>query len=150
LQTRFFGEVEYSDEAVIRLAGGIPPFVEQTRFLLLTDAERQPLIFVQSVDEAGLCFIAMAADQACAGYEINLNAEQMEALGWRNGETQAALTQLAILTVPECGPVTANLLAPLVIDLERRVGIQSVRTDGRYSHAAPLGGTAREEAECLS
>ena len=48
------------------------------------------------------------------------------------------LIVLAVVTAPEQGAATANLLAPIVIDPRKRIGIQAVRLDSRYSHQQPL------------
>jgi flagellar assembly factor FliW len=52
---------------------------------------------------------------------------------------------LAILSVSENRPPTANLLAPVVINLRTRVAIQAIRLDTAYSHEQPL---AMEGAPC--
>ncbi len=48
------------------------------------------------------------------------------------------LTCLAILTVPEQGPTTANLAAPVLINPARNIAVQAIRSDRDYSHAHPL------------
>ena len=48
---------------------------------------------------------------------------------------------LAILTVAE-GGLTANLLAPVVVNLANRRAVQAIRPDGRHSHAHPLEAAA--------
>jgi flagellar assembly factor FliW len=57
---------------------------------------------------------------------------------------------LAILTVPKEGPVTANLLAPVVVNLATRVAVQAVRADTMYSHRHPIATlqSCSEEALC--
>jgi flagellar assembly factor FliW len=153
LRTRFCGEVEFSDDAVIRVPFGLAPFVNQTRYLLLARNGMQPLMFLQSIEEPGLCFITMPATLAWPGYAIDLAPEHVMALSRAGCVTPdpAGLTWLVILTVPESGAVTANLMSPVVIDMEHRVGIQAVRADGRYSHAQPLGdpgGRSVQEPQC--
>jgi len=150
VHSRFCGDVEYSEDAVIRLPHGLAPFVGQTKYLLLSDEERKPLIFLQSVEEPGLCFITMPAALACPAYSLELAKEHVEALYGPEGKSDAALMWLVILTVPETGAVTANLLAPLVIDLERKIGMQAVRADGQYSHAQPLADGRQKESLCSS
>jgi flagellar assembly factor FliW len=45
---------------------------------------------------------------------------------------------LAIVSAQTDGTLTANLLAPVVINLNTRVGVQAVRQDARYSHQHKL------------
>jgi flagellar assembly factor FliW len=45
---------------------------------------------------------------------------------------------LALLSAAENGPLTANLLAPVVINLAAGRAVQAVRSDRAYSHKHPL------------
>jgi flagellar assembly factor FliW len=76
------------------------------------------------------------------GYEMGLIQDDRELLGLegsRQPEAGPEVLCLAILTAPPDGPPTANLLAPVVINLATRVGVQAVRADARYSHRHRLG-----------
>jgi flagellar assembly factor FliW len=53
-----------------------------------------------------------------------------------------------VVTLPASGPATANLLAPLVVNLAARLGVQAVRSDARYSHRHPLATAAAGEGVC--
>ena len=137
--TRFFGPVEYAPEDVIRFPAALPPFAD-TRFLLLSSEARQPLAFLQSLENAGLCFVTVPVRTVAPGYAPHIDPEDLALLEWVEPHQPFAddLTYLAILTVPPNGPVTANLLAPVVIHPSARVGVQAVRPDTRYGHAHPL------------
>ena len=134
--TRFFGPVEYAPEDVIRFPAALPPFAD-ARFLLLSSEARQPLAFLQSLDNAGLCFVTVPVRTIEPDYAPQLDPEDLALLEWEEPGRPGAddLTCLAILTVPPDGPVTANLLAPVVIHASARVGVQAVRPDALYSHA---------------
>ncbi len=144
LRTRFFGVAEYGEDSVIRILSGLPPFVNQTRYLLLVDERRHPLAFLQSVDEPGLCFLTLPVESIDSGYEARFEGEDLALIGC---EDSSKLTCLAILTFAEDGTVTANLMAPVLIDPRTRVAVQAIRRDGRYSHAVPL---SLSEAKCSS
>ena len=68
---------------------------------------------------------------------LELSQEDARVLGLdAHGLTAAArdILPLAILCAPENGPPTANLLAPVVVNLKASVAAQAVRRDSRYSH----------------
>jgi flagellar assembly factor FliW len=52
---------------------------------------------------------------------------------------------LALLSIADGGRMTANLLAPIVINLADRVAVQAVRSDLKYSHQHPV---SIEEVPC--
>jgi flagellar assembly factor FliW len=70
-------------------------------------------------------------------YALWIAPEDLRTLGLEEENQpvqQASLACLAILTVPAEGPITANLLAPVVVNLATSVGVQAVRADTAYSH----------------
>ena len=147
--TRFSGPLEYDEDAVIRIPSGLPPFVNQIRYLLLSSEQKSPLVFLQSLDEPELCFIALPVLSIDSGYELRIEAEDLAAIQHRGAGND--LLCLAILTFTGDGLVTANLMSPVVIDPKSRLGVQAIRSDGRYSHVEPLpGGAPERETLCSS
>ena len=75
-------------------------------------------------------------------YVMGVTGEDLELLGLDRSRQPVPGTEvlcLAILTAPKNCPPTANLLAPVVVNLATRVGVQAVRTDALYSHCHQLG-----------
>ena len=116
-------------DAVVTFPAGLPGFEDQRRFVLTNRAELAPLVFLQSLDSQDLCFTALPVSAIDPHYELSLSAEDQQRLG-RDGD----LLVLAILAAAENGRWTANLLAPVVIQVDARTGVQAVRSDSRYSH----------------
>ena len=58
IKTKTLGTVEITDEQIITLPEGFYGFEEYHRFALL-DAQQKPFIWVQSLDDAQLAFIAI-------------------------------------------------------------------------------------------
>jgi flagellar assembly factor FliW len=139
IATRFFGVMDCAPGDVITFPDGIPPFVASTRFVLIADEAKRPLVFLQSLDDASLCFVTAPVKTLDPDYRFTALGE-MEGFG-----PAERLTWLAILTIPESGGTTANLAAPVIIDAAGRRGMQLVRSDGLYSHQEAL---AAGEASC--
>src|SRR5947208_9625152 len=110
IQTRFSGPIEYSDDVVIRIPGGLPPFVNQIRYLLLADEQKRPLVFLQSVDESELRFIAVPVHSIDPQYELRIEPEDLAVIA-STSATSPDLFCLAILTFPADCSVTANLMS---------------------------------------
>src|SRR3974377_2278454 len=131
----------YQEPACPTFPPGWPAFERLTRFLLIEQPAAAPLVFLQSLDDAGVCLPAIAVTAVDPDYELSLTSEDLEELGLTSSEQSPAANTIGcfvILTVPASGPPTANLLAPVVINLATRVAVQSVRTDDRYSHLHPI------------
>jgi flagellar assembly factor FliW len=133
LATRRFGAIHIDDRDVIQFPGGLPGFESHTRFTLIAPPSASPLLFLQSLDSPELCFLTTPVDAVDPEYQLELTPADRHEFVMSND-----LIALAIVTAPEQGPATANLLAPIVIDSRQRIGIQAVRMDTRYSHQHAL------------
>src|SRR5947209_7786533 len=58
VNTRHFGIISFEDDAVIQFPQGLPAFESATRFVLIEQAAASPLIFLQSLDDPQLSFVA--------------------------------------------------------------------------------------------
>jgi len=135
--TRLFGVLEYEESWVVSFPFGLPGFEQETRFVLLERTEWSPVVFLQSLLHSTLCFLAVPVAVLDPSYSLSVRWEDLERLGLRNEQQPIPGLQvlcLALLCAPENGPLTANLLAPVVMNLQTRIAVQAVRTDARYSH----------------
>jgi flagellar assembly factor FliW len=135
--TKRFGWVEYSEEAVVEFPLGLPAFEEERRFVLIERPDTAPIIFLQSLRTDGLCFLSVPVQTLVPHYQLTLGAEEEEILG---PAVQEDLLCLVLLTLPEAGPPTANLKAPVVIHRRDRRAVQVIQTGSPYSFAQPLCG----------
>jgi|SRR5579862_90136 flagellar assembly factor FliW len=150
VHTRRFGPLEYADSAVLRFCSGPPGFTDQTRFALVERAELAPVVFLQSLNSAELCFLAAPAMVVLPAYELAMTSEDLERLGLstaRQPTPGSEVLCLALLCAPENGPITANLLAPVVVNLKTRAAVQAVRADARYSHRHAIGAGPSSDSE---
>jgi flagellar assembly factor FliW len=67
--------------------------------------------------------------------------------GDRQPSIGAEVLCLAIISVAEGRLPTANLLAPVVVNLRTRVGLQAIQEESTYSHQHPLL-DSRPEGKC--
>jgi flagellar assembly factor FliW len=87
-----------------------------------------------------LCFVAAPVEAIEPAYQLELSSEDLHHLGLIENRQppRGEVLCLAILSAPESGRPTANLLAPVVIDRASRRAVQAVRSDSRYSHQHAL------------
>jgi flagellar assembly factor FliW len=141
IDTRRFGPLEYDESWVVSFPSGLPGFEHETRFVLLERIEWAPIVFLQSLADAELCFLAAPVGTLDPGYSLSVTGEDLEELNedlnlveTRQPIPNEQVLCLALLCAPENGPLTANLLAPVVVNLRTRIAVQAVRADARYSH----------------
>jgi len=139
-ETQNFGTVEYETSATVEFPRGLPGFEERRRFVAMTFPDTQPLVFLQSLEDRNLCFITLPVLTVDRQYRLEVCEEDLARLDLtperqpRIGEEVACL---AVLTIQESGP-TANLLAPVVINIRNMKAVQAIAPDSGYSHQHAL------------
>jgi flagellar assembly factor FliW len=129
--------MEYAEEDVIRFPRGIYGFEDHAEFILVRQNDLEPLVFLQSLHDAGLCLPALPVRTVCPDYQLSMQPEDLETLGLprtAKPEIGETLVCLAILRVHEDGVPTANLLAPVVVALPQGLGVQAIGAGPGYSH----------------
>jgi flagellar assembly factor FliW len=131
--------VSYSDDAAVEFPAGLPAFENCRRFLMVEEADRRPFIFLQSLEQPGLCFITLPVLAIDPAYQLKISAEDLAAIGFeRQPAIETDVLCLAVVSIPPGGIPAANLLAPVVIHCVTRRAVQSVREDSVYGCCHPL------------
>lgn len=139
-ETRYFGPTEFQDIDTISFPAAIPGFPGETRFVLLHRPAEYPLVYLQSIATADLCFLALPVFAIDNRYKLQISPDDARLIGTA---TEPAVGSealcLALVSVWESGP-TANLFAPLVVNLATRSAAQCINCID-YSHRHPLAVT---------
>jgi len=141
LETKYFGAMPYGEEAVYEFPSGLPAFENEKRFALLEAPDNAPLVFLQSAETPALCFLAFPILVVDREYRLAISPEDLVSLGLdvrRQPRIGAEVLALALLCVRDGFPVTANLLAAVVINVRNRRAVQAIRSDGAYSYQQPV------------
>jgi flagellar assembly factor FliW len=140
-RTKYFENMAYTEDSVIRLPSGLPGFEQESEFVLIDQQQNRPLVFVQSLRTPDLCFVALPVLSVDSAYRLSVSTEDLEGIGLDQSRQPAIgndVACLAILSFGEDKLMTANLLAPLVINLKTCVALQAIQTGCNYSHRHPL------------
>jgi len=120
-----FGTLEVEPSKVIEFPRGLPGFENCHRFSLFHPEGEDPKYFIlQSLDDAAVAF--NLADPARFGfsYEIALSDDEAAEIGLTD---PASVVVAVMLSKPEdTMPLSANLNAPLILNLAARRGVQHV------------------------
>lgn len=128
--SRLFGPLSVRPDAFITFPDGLPGFAGERRFILLPAAP-EGVYWLQSVDEGSVAFLLVDPFPVFPEYSVELPDAPM-------GDAPPMV--LAVVTLPreEGEPCTANLQAPVVLDLGRRVGLQIILPDAGYGARHPF------------
>ena len=137
IPTRDFGPLDYDPSAELHFPLGVPGFEKQTRFILIEKATLAPIVFLQSAETEALCFLTIPVQMVDPGYQIGMMDEDVRMLAL-DATDPSEILFLAILSANANAVATANLLAPVVINLKTKIGLQAVRPNSHYSHQHPL------------
>lgn len=125
-----FGELAYEQDDVIHLPDGLVGMPRLRNWLLLDMGDDIPMKWLQSLDRSDFGLPVSSAWLFHDEYGFDLPLATAKRL--RNREP-GNLTALIITTIHPGGVlVTGNLMAPLVIDTETRLGLQLTLDDSRW------------------
>jgi len=137
VETKYFGTLPYAEESVFQFAGGLPAFEDEKAFVLIETAQSAPLVFLQSLTRANLCFLAFPIQVVDREYALAIAPEDLEALDLETGRQPvlgSEVVVLALISLDDEFVATANLMAPVVLNVKTRRGLQAIRRDRLYSH----------------
>jgi flagellar assembly factor FliW len=140
MQTKNFGTIQYEPDSELEFPRGLPGFDERRRFVAVRFVESDPLVYLQSLEDPALCFITMPVLAVDPRYRLKVDGEDLGEIGLpaaRQPKIGEDVFCLTVLSMREAGP-TANLLAPIVINLRTRRAIQAIAADREYSHQYEL------------
>lgn len=129
VNTKFLGEVEISESDILTFENGLPGFPDNKKFALLSLDADLPLALLQSTEEAAISFVVAFPFAFKPDYVFDLSEEDKEEL---QIEKEEDVLTYAIVTLKETfNQSTLNLLAPLVININKKLGKQIVLQDSK-------------------
>ncbi len=136
IHTSRFGVVSITKGDVIHFPEGLLGFNELHRFILLDDPSDEIFAWLQSCEEPGIAFPLLEPELFSSTYKVQLTKHDMEILGLKSAE---GTRSFSIITIPaDPTQMTANLKAPIVINVDTRVGRQCVLQDNALAIREPI------------
>jgi len=132
IKTRNFGEVEVKKEKIIYFDYGVIAFEEMKRFFIIESGQEDlPFCWLQSVDAGDLAFVLLNPFLFKPDYEFEIPEGVIKELAIEEKEDVAVFS---IVVVPEdINKITANLLAPVIINTKNLKGKQIILNDKKYT-----------------
>lgn len=134
VNTLRFGEIEVDDEDIVHFPHGIPAFEDEHEFRVIPYplGEETPYAFLQSLQTPELAFLMADPFRFFADYTFEIDDDSLSSLG---SPKQEDLGIYVILTLPDgkVEDMTANLMAPVVINANNMQAKQVVLERSRYT-----------------
>lgn len=139
------GPIQFSPEEVLSFPGGLPGFQDHQQFVLLQPPAVEPLVYFQSLSYPYPRFLAVPVDVVDPEYQLAMESWDKDLLFPEDASgiklsrmPHATLSLYFVVSVSKDMLATVNMLAPIAVRPSIKRGVQAVRADGLYSHAAPL------------
>ncbi len=131
INTKIFGDIEIEQKDIITFEDGLPGFKEFYKFILLPIEGNPLLYYMQSTEQAEICFVVTSPFTLVEDYQVDISEETVAKLEIKKEEDASIYT---ILTIPEnIKEITANLVAPIIINSINNKASQEIQIDERYS-----------------
>lgn len=132
LETTRFGNLDIEEKEIIEFPDGLYGFEKETQFTFLpfNPNVESPMEWMQSIQSPHLAFVITDPYLYVPDYKLKLLKDDKEKVGLEPNEP---FLVRSIVTIPEnYTEMTANLIAPLVINSVKRIGKQFVLTSMEY------------------
>ena len=128
--TERFGEISYSQEEVLFFPRGIPAFETKFNWILVGDGD-SAVKWLQSLDDPDLALPVTSPDAVQPDYNARIPEDELKLIGSVN---PADLALLIVVSIPPAAPwnMTANLRAPILVNLKTHKAVQIIALNEEY------------------
>lgn len=129
IATKFLGEVEIGQQDILTFEHGLLGLEEEIEFVLLPIDADLPLALLQSIQHVEIGFVVAYPFAFKKDYSFDISEEDREQLQIEKPED---VLTYAIVTMKETfKDSTINLLAPVILNIEKNLGKQIVLQDNK-------------------
>jgi len=130
ISTTRFGDINIDKSRIILMKGGILGFEHLGKYVLLTQNEKTPFWWFQSVEDGSVAFVIINTFAIDPDYEPVISNAKADLLEIASPEDVVLFSVVTIRSDPFT--VTANLRAPIMINAKKMLAGQVVLVDPDY------------------
>ena len=125
-----FGEISYSEEDVLFFPRGLPAF-EKNRNWVLAGEEDNAIKWLQNIEDENLALPVTTPDAIMPDYNAKIPEDDLDLLETKDS---GDLALLIVVSIPDSAPwnMTANLRAPILVNLRSRKAVQVIALNEEY------------------
>jgi len=136
IDTIRFGLVEIDEAKLITFSDGIPGLEEYHKYSLLQFEESYPIIWLQSVEDSGICLPVLDTFSVLPDYVFDIDDADVKELRLDGPEV---LHVISVLVIPDdIQRMTVNLAAPIMINTVTGKAKQIILAGSDYNVRAPV------------
>lgn len=121
-----FGDIQVDPETVITFPSGVPGLPDCKRYKLLHEDKPNPqVMWLQSLDDAAVCFSVVEAERLGLNYQVTLSDEECAEIDLQSSDEAQLLLVLARHDEREPN-IVANTQAPFVLNVRSRKALQKI------------------------
>ena len=130
IKTARFGEVSYNEEDVLFFPRGIPAF-ESNHKWILAGSDDSAIKWLQNIEDGDLALPVTSPDAIRPDYNARIPEDELKLVGSVN---PADLALLIVVSIPRSAPwnMTANLRAPILVNLKTHKAVQVIALNEEY------------------
>lgn len=136
IDTGRFGPVEIDENKIVKFQEGLPGFENLRKFAVINMEESRPLYWLQAIDDPLIALPVIDPFLVAEDYCVDINDEEIASLNIMREED---LLLLSVAVIPdEIERMTANLAAPILINIRQGLGKQIVIDSREYPIRYPI------------
>jgi len=142
LHSARFGDLTVPADSIIEIPSGLIGFPRFTKFVMIE--HKPPFSWLHSVEDPNLAFVVVDGFQFGEKYVVKPPIGDKDT-DLRDEDEYAILVLVTVR--PDPYMTTANLKAPVFVNIRNRRGVQVIFDDPRYSTRFPLWNSEEQAAE---
>lgn len=131
LNTKYHGEIEYSEDNIITFTEGMCGFEKLRKYILVPIENNDMFSVLHSVEDLEVGFIVMSPFDIEKNYSVKLEQELTKKLKIKDSSDVIILNTVTLKK--DVKDITTNLLAPIIINIKERLGKQIILDNSEYS-----------------
>jgi len=136
INTSRFGEIEFDVDKVILFKEGIPGLNHLKKYILIEGNEKSPFHWLQSVEDGDVALVVADPFSFKPDYAPFIHENILEEL---EAKAEKDLMVMTVLVIPgDIQKMTANLMAPIIINPQKRLAKQVILDKGNYPIRFPV------------
>lgn len=138
INTKYLGRVNVDEDSILSFPNGLLGLKDSKEFVIINMEDIPHFKFLQDIENENISFLIINPWDFFADYDIELPDEKLENININpKGENLMEIYNIVTLS-KEFKKSTANLLAPVVINLKEKKGKQFVLNNSPYTTKHPI------------
>lgn len=131
LEHKRLGEISFKEEDIITFPQGLLGFEKKKKYVVVDREDYYPFVWMLNTDDPTTSFVMVNPLLFQQDYNPNITKRDLNEIEIDN--PQSLLMYVIVTLNPDASQSTANLRAPILINITKNVGKQLVLLDDQYS-----------------